>query len=373
MKITLPPKINTRYESQRRTGVQRYAFEVTAACKTKPNRVTLWSPWRSVTQVMEQVFLPGLTQDKLLFSPANIGPIWKSEQVVTIHDVAFLDHPEWFSARFSAWYGTMIRELVLNVRGVITVSDFSKRRLVAQTGVNPGKVHVIPNGVTLLDRAGISRASESSERFILCVGSIEPRKNLKRLIAAWRDIDRRDTRLLIVGARGDVFSDSGIGSLPENVQMTGYLTDGELAKLYRTALGFVYVSLYEGFGLPPLEAMANGCPVLVSKASSLPETCGPAYGEKGNELPDSWFRLLEGPQHLCDVYPSSQGAALYCDPWSVGDIAAGLTRLLNLDDRTRREISLRSLKWAAQFTWEKCASSTLAVLDACGTTNVDVI
>lgn len=369
LRTTLPIVINNRFERQKLTGVQRYACEIARAAGGLFERASVNSRFKPVEHVLEQIFMPAITRGKLLFSPANIGPLYKADHVVTIHDLSPLDHPEWFSASFAKWYQMAIPEIARSCRAIITVSHFSKSRIVAITGVNPRKVHVIHNGVSQLEASGGGDVPAATGRYILSVGSIEPRKNLSRLIEAWSSIaDTGGARLVIVGERGHVFRDAEVGDVPENLAFTGRLSDEELATFYRNATGFVYVSLYEGFGLPPLEAMLGGAPVLVSRVTSLPEVCGPAFAADGGRGVESWFAPEPGARYLFDMPATARGTALYCDPFSVKDIARGLIELLSLSGECRELIQAQAREWASRFTWEKCARETLDVLDACGST-----
>jgi len=207
-------------------------------------------------------------------------------------------------------------KLARRAKQIITVSQFVKERVVSCLGVCANKVVVIPNGVSARFRPdavlhveeALTAVRVPSQKYILSVGSLEPRKNLKRLFRAWDRVQSRapkDVWLVIVGASGDpgVFGDTQLERPPARTFLAGHVEDGLLPSLYAGAIAMVYPSLYEGFGLPPLEAMASGTPVLTGNRSSLPELV--------------------------------RDCGLLVDPFDEGEIAEGIYRLLT--DATLRE------------------------------------
>jgi len=358
--------VNARFLTKTPTGVQRYAFEV---ARRLPGSIRVIAPqpiapeYRALSNAViidplgrfarggglghlwEQVALPRwLRKGELLWSPCGAGPLAVQNQVVTIHDVAHLEHPEWFNPWFARWYGFLIPRLVHRVRRIVTVSEFTKGRLVETTRVPPEKVVVIHNGVDACFQPRpseeVARAREMlgipTPNYVLSLGSLEPRKNLHRLLKAWGNIHHRlsnDVWLVLAGARGKslVFQNICFDKLPPRVYLTGYVPDEYLPALYSGALAFVYVSLYEGFGLPPLEAMACGTPVVTSNITSLPEVVG--------------------------------DAAILVDPYDVEDIACGIHKLIR-DDTLREQLRHKGLEWVKQFNWDRTAMLTWEVLKA---------
>jgi glycosyltransferase involved in cell wall biosynthesis len=282
----------------------------------------------------------------LLWSPNNTGPLAVSRQVCTMHDIIPVEHPEWFNARFSAWYQWLLPKLTQRVRHLIAVSEFTKQRLVERLGIRPEKITVVWNGVDSQFRprtaAEIDEVRDAlgirSQRYLLSLGSLEPRKNLRRLLGAWGklrpELGDDDINLVVVGEKGSaqVFRDASIRETPEGVHFTGYARQEYLPALYSGALALVYPSLYEGFGLPPLEAMACGTPVITSNTTSLPEVTG--------------------------------GAALLVDPLSEDAIAEAIRCLVG-DEQLRQALSAKSLAHASKFTWDKSAAQTWKVLEEC--------
>jgi glycosyltransferase involved in cell wall biosynthesis len=338
--MTLEPCVNLRTLGYGITGVQRYLLSLLPYMPSQLNSV---KPSRALQGVKghlwEQVYLPTLLQHRLLWSPGNTGPISVSRQVLTVHDASSLDHPEWFERKFALWYNVLLPRLVRKVRAIITVSHFSRERIVELTGVNPERVHVIPNGVEpRFHPADPKTAEQVSTKFdlvrpyILFVGSLEPRKNLKMLIEAWQLGGFDGATLAVVGTSGHMFQKMHLDCPPEGVRLLGHVEDEALPELYSGATGFVYPSVYEGFGLPPLEAMACGCPVAVSDIPAHREVCG--------------------------------DMAMYFDPYSPEDLSSKLEMLLRVDSVSRDSYVQSGLNRAANFRWESAASDTWQILQA---------
>jgi glycosyltransferase involved in cell wall biosynthesis len=331
--------VNGRFQGRLITGVQRYAREITERIA---DSVEVVSPRNWLAGVgghlWEQGVLPRLTRGGLLWSPCNTGPLAVGRQVVTIHDCAFVDCPEGFSRAFGAWYRWLIPQLVRRVRRIIAVSRFTASRLAELCGLNAKRIEVIPNGVdsqfhpsdaVVVDE--LRRRLALPERYVLSVGTLEPRKNLRRLLASWEQLPAElgDVGLVVAGAKGRQFCSAGIEQLPAGVRLTGYVEDADLPALYSGAEAFIYPSVYEGFGMPVLEAMSCGTAVICSGTTSLPEVAG--------------------------------DAALLVDPCDTESIAGAISRLLN-DAELRRDFSARGLERAKQFSWDRTARATAEIL-----------
>ena len=206
---------------------------------------------------------------------------------MTIHDATFADTPDCFGRAFAAWYGWLIPKLAKRVRRVVTVSEFSRQRLAETTGVPAEQIDVVPNGV---DPKFVPASTEAVAAlrlkfgldgpYVLVLGSLEPRKNLTTLLKVWKVLSEKRPDLTLAVAGGSnlsIFSDDqlDVESLPR-VKRLGYVVDDDLPALYSGCESFVFPSTYEGFGLPPLEAMACGAPVVCSNATALPEVVGDA-------------------------------------------------------------------------------------------------
>jgi glycosyltransferase involved in cell wall biosynthesis len=235
--------------------------------------------------------------------------------VVTVHDLALLRHPELFT-RWMRVYGALaLRRVVRGAARVIAVSHFTKREVVELVGVPDERVRVVPNATTETF-APDGPAAEGD--YVLAVGTLEPRKNLPRLAEATR---RLGIELRVVGARG--WGDVDVGG--DGVRWLGELSDADVAALYRGALCFAYPSLYEGFGIPVLEAMRCGAPVVTSAGTAMAELAG--------------------------------DAAELVEPRDAGSISAGIERAIGRRD----ELAARGLERARRFTWEAAAAATVAV------------
>jgi len=332
--------INGRYLHQRITGVQRYAREVIHRFEGK--KVSILSPEIDILKrgpFWEQVILPSYyKKDSILWSPTNTGPLAISRQVITIHDISTIDHPEWFSKPFALWYRFLLPRLAQRVHRVITDSQYSKNRMLACFQIPDKKVKVIFPGVSEKFRPStdteINRVRSKynlASIFILAVGSLEPRKNLLRLLDAYEKIRVKYPKmeLVIVGSSGYPFKDPGLNSLPVGTHLLSEVPDTDLPPLYSGAQIFVYPSIYEGFGLPVLEAMACGTPVIASTASSIPEVVGEA--------------------------------GLLFDPYDVYAIETEIEKLIN-DHDLQNHLTELGLQRAKLFTWDRTAQQVWEVL-----------
>jgi len=336
--------LNARFYSHVPTGMQRYGIEMADRLSDLLEVVRPATPLRGAKgHLWEQVYLAAASGNRLLWSPNNTGPLAVARQICTMHDIIPVEHPEWFSPRFAAWYRWLLPRLTNRVQHLIAVSQFTKDRLVERFGVKPERITVVWNGVdsqfrprTPEEIAQVRAAlGIRSPRYLLSLGSLEPRKNVRRLLTAWSRLKHElpeDLSLVVVGSKGAslVFQDAGIHEAPEGVHFTGYAKQEHLPALYSGALALVYPSLYEGFGLPPLEAMACGTPVITSNTTSLPEITG--------------------------------GAALLVDPRNEDEIAGAILRIVR-EESLHNSLRARSLAHAANLTWDASAAQTRKVLE----------
>lgn len=270
--------VNGRFLGRRVTGVERYGREILrligSNCRVASTRRQGW-----MGHAWEQFLLPmTLDQHSVLWSPANTGPLLVRDQVLTIHDLSPLEHPEWFRANFALWYRLFLPMLAKRVRRVLTPSDYVKQKVIQRFGIQ--NVSITPNGVdpSVFHPGAKQTRLDLPARYVLFVGTLEPRKNLELLLQAWNEIKEEfeQTWLIIVGVNGNVFRSVHYQSPMERVCFPGYVDDETLAGLYAGATLFVLPSREEGFGLPALEAMASGTPVVVSDGGALPEVVGEA-------------------------------------------------------------------------------------------------
>jgi glycosyltransferase involved in cell wall biosynthesis len=316
-----PVLVNARYSQRPMTGVERVAAEIVGHLPVDYRLVGENWGQGARGHLAEQVtpLLPHSVRDRTLWSPANTGPVLHPHHVVTIHDVATIRYPEFFSKRFRLVYRGLLSALGRTARIVVAPSEFTARELVELDLVAPHKLVVIRNGIDGLARvstgAPIGRELLTPDEYFLTVGSLDPRKNVARLVAAYERAGSFVALppLLIVGGRGSAFS-SGPMAEARGVHYLGRASDQELERLYAGAKGVLNVSVYEGFGLTVPEAARHGVPLLLSDI--------PAHRE---------------------LVPSDDGVQ-WVDPMDVEGIADGLVSLTRLE-RTVHKIDGHT--WAA--------------------------
>jgi glycosyltransferase involved in cell wall biosynthesis len=331
--------VNGRFEGRRLTGVERYASEV---LRCLGPGVKVIKPQQTLTGLRghfwEQLLLPrALAAGEFLWSPANTGPLAVMRQAVTIHDLSVLEHPEWFNVNFRLWYRLLLPRLAQRVTTILTVSEHSRRSIVRMFRLPAEKVMVVPDGVNLrqfhpCDAGAVRAKYELGNRYVLFVGSLDPRKNIERLLQAWvRLIEFKDLELVIAGSRTNIFRPVDIASSKRRTRFLGYVPDEDLPALYAGATFFIMPSLFEGFGLSMLEAMACGTPVITSYAGALAEVAGEA--------------------------------AVQIDPTSVEGMTEAMRTLL-LDEGLRSDLRQKGLERACQFPWERSAQRIWEVMSA---------
>lgn len=304
-----------------------------------------YKPWRMFVWLGQLSHFPfnRLLPDAALFHATEhlLLPLRGIPTVLTVHDLIFHHLPE-HHKRLNRWYLNLTMPLFCRrATHLIAVSETTRRDLIAAYGLPPEKITVIreaadprfcpqpPEAI-----AAVRARHGLPEQFLLYVGTIEPRKNLVRLLHVWEALYQTGDvpPLVIVGRRGwlsdDFFAALEQSPAREGVLLTGYVSDEDLPVLYSAATAFVFPSLYEGFGLPPLEAMACGTPVLCSDASSLPEVVG--------------------------------DAALLFDPEEPEAIAEAL-RTIAKDAALRESLRAEGLRRAAEFSWDRAARETVEV------------
>lgn len=284
--------INGRFLTQNITGVQRYAIEIVKALdkhletdelnsryefelvcpknikqKIKLNNIKIKQIGRLKGHLWEQIELPLYVKGNFLFNFCNCAPIIKKNQVITIHDAAVCAVPEAYSFLFRIWYKIMFYVLGHRLNKIFTVSNFSKKELHKYFSIDLNKIDITYNGIDHIlkikpDEKIFSKFNIEKNNYVLAVSSLNPSKNFKLILETAKEMP--DTNFVIAGGtNSSVFKSKGF-PVTENVKFIGYVSDEELVTLYKYASCFVYPSLYEGFGIPPLEAMMLNCPVIVS-------------------------------------------------------------------------------------------------------------
>ena len=274
----------------------------------------------------------------LLWSPHyNIPIMYKGKLIVTVHDVFHLAARQYVNGILKRVYAKSLFSAVKHkADAVLCVSNFTKNEFIKYTGCREEKIHVIHNGISPVWFSKYTGERPNNRPYLLYVGNVKPHKNLRRLFEAFEQI-RNSVKhdLVIVGQKeGFITGDSTVLGYADKykgrVKFTGYVDDDKLKSYYAYADCLVFPSLYEGFGLPPLEAMACGCPVLVSNCASLPEVCG--------------------------------NAALYCDPYNERDIADKILSLI-YNRQLRENLRQKGILHAKKFSWAKCAEQSIKVME----------
>ena len=263
--------------------------------------------------------------------------------VLTVLDFSFARFPEWHSKDKVRYFRKHFWKKISRADQIIVISDFIKSEAVHSFGFSEDQLATIHLGYDRSifrvypseDLLAVKKEYRLPEHFILFVGSIEPRKNLQNLLRAYMDLEesvRKEFKLVLVGFKGWENEEivSLIKKLKPDVFYLGYIPEMQLGKIYNLAKLFVYPSLYEGFGLPPLEAMACGCPVVVSNAASLPEVCG--------------------------------DAAFYVEPTDILSITQGIHQCLT-DGGLRESLKKKALERAKSFSWQKSAWEHLKIFE----------
>ncbi len=317
------------------TGVENYAKNILDNIKDKFD-INILKPKTSnkyLAHLWTHFILPFQKAD-LLFCPANIAPVFvpkNKKLVVTIHDVAFQTYPNSFSKFFRLYYKFIIPINVKRADKIITVSNSSKNEIEKYYSNSKGKIEVIYLG---LDKRYKVIEHITKEKSILFVGSLNERKNFSSIIEAFELVNKDAYKLVIVGNFSSNFSiNDETSSLlkkakeNKNIEFKSNISDDELVKIYNKAELFIFPSFYEGFGLPPLEAMACATPVITSNLTSMPEVCG--------------------------------DAVIYCNPYSVEDIKEKIDLVLS-DKNLQKQMIQKGLARVKEFTWEDSAKKHVA-------------
>lgn len=345
--------VNGRFLSQPVTGVQRYAHELLrsldsllSAGELEPVPITVIVPpdanplpsysflrIRQIGhlrgQLWEQFDLPRFAPNSLLFTPCGGAPVVHRHHVITIHDAGPFSTPHAYKVFYRNYYKALQKYLARTALHVITVSNFSKRDLVKYLDIPDSNISITYlSGEHILryqaDNSILTKHGLEKGNYVLGVSSRNPNKNFAGLVRAAALLPSNVQIAIAGGGNADIFGKAHLST--GRIKELGFVDDSELRSLYENAACFVFPSFYEGFGMPPLEALMLCCPVVVSNAASLPEI----FGE----------------------------AAIYCNPHSPEDIAAQVYSVLRND----RPGSRNAMEQASRFTWERCAKETWSVL-----------
>jgi glycosyltransferase involved in cell wall biosynthesis len=336
--------INGRFLSNKTDGISRFSLEI---CKQLVKLgldfkilIPKWLEYENLhnfklvkygnlkSHFWEQIDLLKFLKNNgnpLLINLSGLGPLWYKKQIITIHDLSFYVNKKWFSKGYTIFYSFATPIVTRNAFKVITVSEFSKTEIIKYLGIEPGKIEVVYNAVAddVENRLYNSEVSEIvnsvlNDKYVLAVSSIDPRKNLQRLIDSFLELNLENYNLVLVGKTSSHFNvELSVNS--KSVIFTGFVSDSELSILYKKCEFFIYPSLYEGFGIPPLEAMKNGCAVVVSEIPSLKEVCSTAV--------------------------------LYIDPYDIDSIKTGILKIIN-DSVLKDDLKSKGAKRSEYFKWD---------------------
>lgn len=351
--------INGRFLSQRMTGVQRFAFSLTKALDEiifrsgafsssnfyiaiprggNPNGVRFKCIQFLESKILtghlwEQVELP-LVAKGILINLCNTGPILKKNQIVVIHDAGVYRVPWAYTSKFRNYYKALFFFIGRNAKAIATVSQFSKRELLQCLKLSPERVHVLSEGrehVSEIQSAASEMGDDGGEEpsTVFAVSSQNRNKNFALILRSAKVLESEGVNFLVAGGVNERIFGKASAISSANVKYVGYIDDYELKSLYERSLCFVYPSFYEGFGLPPLEAMACGCPVIVSKIPPLIELCGEA--------------------------------ALYVDPCDEVELAR-LIKLLRDDKVLREEMIRKGRDRASLYSWKEAAEQVVRII-----------
>lgn len=350
--------VNGYFLLQNISGSQRYAAELLSALGRLPQnkyRFILVVPGREANLVQKvegveilfykfglpsvfwtQVWLPKLAKKQgasAIWSPCSIGPIFPGlTHVVTVFDASVYGNKQWFNWKFRAYYRAVFAFYKYTAAHVITCSNFSMGELIKHLAIPRNMIEVVYASIS--KRVDCSVPSLPIKgKYILSLGARDPRKNVCALIDAWRQVPasvKSGRKLVVAGGKANPFAEEQFYPIPEDVVFIGYVPDSHLSALYRAAECFVYPSLYEGFGLPPLEAMACDCPVISSNRASLPEVCG--------------------------------DAPYYVNPDSINSITRGIIEVIS-NDRLRNDMIRKGRLNVNRFDWAMSAAKVMRVFD----------
>lgn len=344
--------VNARFLTQNITGVQRFAIEISKQlAKLYGDHIKFVSPKNIIQEnlakeldvkiignktghLWEQIDLPNYLKtidSPLLLNLANTAPLFYKNKISTIHDIAYERFPQNFDWKFRFFYKLLIPRLTNSSKHIFTVSEFSKKEIIEFYKAKENNISVIYNAVNKIFRP---HKIDSKEKYILAVSSLNYQKNFHSLVKAFNALRDKDIKLFLVGGINKAFASTELLAEIEknkNIVFKGRVEDDKLISLYSNAICFVYPSFYEGFGIPPLEAQACGCPVVCSNAASLPEVGG-------------------------------EDSVMYCDPYDVNDIKDKIELVL-ADENLQEALVKKGFENIKRFSWEVSAQKIIKVIE----------
>jgi glycosyltransferase involved in cell wall biosynthesis len=348
----MPTCINARFLTQPVTGVQRFAIELSLRLKQLDSSIEFVCP-KDVMQhdifeklgakvigkmtghLWEQTDLPQYLKKQgspLLINLGNTAPLLYKNKIVTIHDMCFKVYPKTYSKSFVHLYNFITPNIIRTSKHVVTVSEFSKDEIIRYYKTDKDMISVIYNATDESFRP-VYDSDLLKENYFLAVSSLNYRKNFLAIFQAFDIVaaKNKDIKLYLIGdLESKSFAKIDISGYlnSRRIKILGRVSDTELIKYYSNAEGFVYPSLYEGFGIPPLEAQSCGCPILLSNASCLPE-----------------------------IFEES---ALYCDPFSIDSIASNMLKMFDVN--IRESLKAKNKENVNRFSWNQSAITLLNLI-----------
>ncbi|EPY4367973.1 TPA: glycosyltransferase family 4 protein [Klebsiella quasipneumoniae] len=335
--------VNARFFTQKITGVQRFAREIAKELANQRDDIIFLVP--SISDIVdieslnginileanggcghfwEQITLPFFLYRRgnpLLLNLCNTAPVLYHNKIITLHDITYIKYPRSYSLKFRMLYRVITPLIIKGSRKIITVSEFSRKEISNYYNLDYGKVSVVYNAVTNEIKKIQAAITDRENKYLLAVSSQNFHKNFHTLIQAFSGYTG-SLSLKIIGDKAQAFNGIEHVSNDDRIQFLGRVSDVELANLYTNAYGFIFPSLYEGFGIPPLEAQYCGCPVISSDRASMPEVLG--------------------------------NSVLYFNPESTSEIVMAILKLEN-NKNIRDELIERGRENASRFSWSKSA------------------
>lgn len=349
--------VNARFLTQEMTGVQRFAEQICLALSEIRNDIVFVSPkgilrkgiseklnvkiiGERTGHLWEQIDLPGFLRKNgspLLLNLCSTAPVFYKRQLVTHHDITYKRYPRSFSRKFRAMYNTLVPLMLKNSLHLITVSEFSKREISNVYKYPAEQISVIHNAVSDAFNQNLSLTGNTyaeEKPYLLAVSSPNYHKNFHGMLEAYSLLSNKsDFSLKIIGKTAGSFLTPEFNEkilADKNIHFLGRVDDDQLIKLYQNALAFVFPSFYEGFGIPPLEAQACGCPVIASNTASMPEVLG--------------------------------SSVLSFDPNDISQIRNAMERIMT-DETLRNDLKAKGQKNIERFSWGKSAKTISDLVD----------
>ncbi len=345
--------VNARFLTQQTTGVQRYAIEISLQLKNiLKDKIIFVAPTNILQyeiahlldvklignfkghlwEQLDLVYYLRKNNSPYLLNLTGLSPLLYNKTIMMVPDMSFMRHPEWFSFTYRLVYNYLYPINIKKAKRIITISEFSKKEIYDFFPKLERKIMITYCSISNIFN-NLTNKQFYNFNYILAVSSLDPRKNFLKLVQAFNSMNTRDIKLVIVGSENRLFANELLKeelSKNKNIILTGYVNDDDLKALYTNAKCFIYPSIYEGFGIPPLEAMACGTPVIASDISSLPEVCGEA--------------------------------AYYIDPFDQNSIAKGIEKLL-YDDDLCKSLIINGYMQLSKFSWKSSAEKIKLLLE----------